>query len=153
VDFAARKLPGELPRIETCEVLSEFGKLHASGDGQHVKVDGSLDLALLARRVGQIVNLGDMQPAGTATGSVVLNRERSGVFGITGDVRLQNLVVALGSDTVREDDVQLHLEANGHVKEEAYRLEAAAAELTSGQEKIGLTLIEPIADVRSPHAA
>ncbi len=60
------QVAGSLPRIDKFRATSEFGRLEASGDEEKLTVDGTLDLGLFGRKVGQFVDLGGTQPAGRA---------------------------------------------------------------------------------------
>jgi translocation and assembly module TamB len=147
VDFAARQGPNALPRVDRFRLLSEFGKLEASGTEEQLTVGGNIDLSLLAKRLAQFVDLGAVSPAGTAGGQVTLTRDHGGVFGVKGEVRLQDLNVALGSRSLREKDLRLTIDAVGRVKGPAYRLETGGLHLFSGTDHVDVDLLEPIVDL------
>jgi hypothetical protein len=153
LDFAAHNAPGALPRIDMFKLVSEFGQLDASGDGQRLTIGGNFDLGLLGKRLGQFVQLGSVQPTGKAAGNFTVQRDRTGAFSVKGNAQLTNLAVSLGGGDVREDALTLQLEGSGRLKDQAYRLESALLRLDAGTEKLDLNLLEPLADLRSSSGA
>src|SRR5207247_6512724 len=111
IDFAALQQPDGLPRVDRFRMLTDFGKLEASGTEEELTVGGNIDLGLLAKRLGQFVDLGAVNPAGTAGGQVTLQREHGGAFSVKGDVRLRDLNLAVGGRMLREPDLLLKLDA------------------------------------------
>src|SRR5262249_4392332 len=102
IDFAAQQRPVGLPRVDRFRMVMDFGNLEASGTEEQIIVGGSIDLNLLAKRLGQFVDLGSISPSGIAVGQLTLQREHGGSYGVKGEVRLRDLNLALGSRTLRE---------------------------------------------------
>jgi hypothetical protein len=152
IDFVARQQPDGLPRVDRFRLLSDFGKIEASGTDEQLTVGGNLDLALLARRLGQFIDLGGVKPAGNASAQVTLTREHGGAFGVKGDVRLRDLNADIHGRVLREPDLLLKLDAAGHVKGPAYRLESAGLHLIAGADHADFDLLEPIMDLAYPRS-
>jgi hypothetical protein len=141
--------PGRVPFFEQFEVRADFLRLAAKGELEHFVSAAEIDLRKLTNHLDDFVDLGYTFD-GTAT--VTLNNLRDAASGgskIDGSAKLLNfaMVDAMGVG-LREKQLDIVLKAAGTKFENGYRLDNAAATVTSEGDRLELALPAAIPDVR-----
>ena len=150
VEFTGQATPGQLPSFEKLVCRSEFITLNAQVTSDSLRAAANLNLAKLARRLGDFVDLGGLQLDGEGSAWVAARRSSTGHFIAEGGADFQRFWIADGTGReLREPALRLQAAASGSVPEDGpVALTTATCTLTAGTDELKLKLMEPIPDAQ-----
>jgi hypothetical protein len=151
VEFAGRLRPDGLPTFDKLQCQSDFIGLAARGSVEEFVAAANVDLDRLAARLSQFVDLGGIRLEGTARLDLRSLPNPGGGFRTDGSIKLVRFAFqdAAGRG-VREPELTATLHATGKRDPAGpLRLDTGEASLSAAGDTFTLSLIEPVADVRT----
>lgn len=150
MELAAHETP-DGPVVDNLRCESDFLKVHARGTPDALAASMSFDLKRLSDQLGQFVDLGQVQLAGSGIGNLNWKRTPQQQFDADAEVRLTNFQVGLPDrPTWREDDLVATLAAKGQTNLDVdTRIDSASVRVKSKTDQISVQLTQPVKDLRN----
>lgn len=134
--------------LERLECRAEHLQINASGTPE--RVDGALDfdLAGLTKEAAQLIDLGGLRLAGTGHGRFQWSRQSQQGYAANGDLQVNGFQLAQGDKPGwSEEKLELKFDAQGPSCElSAPAIGAGTAQLSLGDDRVAVTLAEPVRD-------
>ena len=142
IDFETM-LGGHQFRIDRLECVADFCRITAQGDAQNLRAEAQFDLSRLARQLGQFIDLGAWQPAGTGTAQLVWQKTADGKFAADSSFRLDHFSLQSGGTTVWEEpQLQITTTVQGALDQTGrlVRLDAGELQLRAEDDMLDATI-------------
>lgn len=142
------------PTVDRVQCTSDFLTLDGTNTAASFQLAGRCDLAHLAERIGQFIDLGGLQLRGHGTVEGTWQRTAGERFQVDGQAAISDFyVVAPGEAPWTEQQLVVALEASGRTDGLAVAaLDAATVGLQAGGDELTVRLGEPIGNVRAKDA-
>jgi len=141
------------PTVERIECLSEFLTVNGTNQPELFELTAQYDLAKLAARLSQFVDLGTMQLRGTGTAQGAWVRRPAQRFEIEGQATVNDFALIMPDVTWSEQQLVLGLEAEGSTEGMSVAaLDSAAIGIRSAGDELTIRLTQPVVDVRRTDA-
>ena len=140
--------------MDKLDCQSSFVHLAASGTPDRFTAEADCDLSRLAAELGQFVDLGSWQPAGTGQASLNWQRSADGAFQLAAIAKVADFHLAMSGRQWSEPSLAASLNAAGLIPTAGGgRIDKAAFELTAGpvgavgSDHLSAELLEPATGV------
>lgn len=146
VSFAGRTRPDGLPEFDRLECRSDFVGLAVRGSPERLEGSAKLDLDRLSNHLAEFVDLGGATLAGTADVTLIAVRTPESAS-LSSTAKLVRFVLDDGrGGRLSEPALDLTLAASGQWPN---RLDTGSLQITAGEDRLEVKLLEPIRDLRS----
>ncbi len=137
------------PIVDALQCKSDFLTVEAAGTPDEAVGTMAVNLQQLADRLGQFVDLGQLQFAGQGGGRLSWKRSPQGQFDAGGQLDVRGFQWAMAGQTPwREDSITAFASAKGQTDLDANtRIDAAAITVKAGADQFDAWLAQPVADL------
>ncbi len=146
VSFLGHLSPDGLPAFDRLNAQADFGQLTGSGTLEQFAFHADVSLDQLAIRLGEFVELQELQLRGTAKLDASA-KTQAGVTTLSGDAQFNNLSVIQGGTKFQEPDLKAKCEIVGtFFDSQMRRIDQAMLTVNAGTESAEFRLLKPIPD-------
>jgi hypothetical protein len=151
IEFSGRVPPGHLPTFDKFICRSDFIAINAQGSRESFRAAANVYLDRLTEHLGEFVDLGDARLAGEASAWVVAARTPQGAFKSSAGIDLKGFEFRTGkTGGLAEPALALRARAEGQWPGGGpVRIDSGAVSVAAGVDRLELSLIETITDLRS----
>lgn len=141
------------PVVDRIQCTSDFLSVDGVNQAESFQLSAQYDLARLAERLSQFVDLGGLQLRGNGTARAAWNRQAAQRFDLEAQANVNDFALVLPEVVWSEPQLVLGLEAVGRADGLAVAsLDSAAAGLQAGGDQLTVRLAGPLADARAAGA-
>ncbi len=139
------------PVVERLECRSDFLALDAAGTAQSLTASARFDLGQLAERLGQVVDLGELELAGNGWAHLNWKRSAEEQFEADADLQVRGFLLARPEQHPwKEENLLVFLSAVGETDSGAVsQVQNASVTVKTAADQIEAKLLRPVLDLRS----